>query len=243
MPRPYALSTGSVRSSAVSSATVANSRYSLPRVTTNLSSAKAAQLRARAANGNGGGNGKGGGGGGRDGSSLSAKFAKASANLRAAQSSSLKVSPGGVQQLSKGSYAAASAIAGKYTPGVSRLYRASDVPHFRTKWNGNSWAERGKSRVKHFKDHGHEFAAKSMREYSRMALQFRNKPPAGTLVRTGLRSGDWALYNSKSNTLMILTNKGQIKTFYKPGPMSPTNPRGWEGDFKSNLDYFERGLK
>lgn len=82
-----------------------------------------------------------------------------------------------------------------------------------------------------------------MRAYSRLALQFRNKPPVGTLIRTGLQRGDWALYHQKSNTLMILTKKGQIKTFYKPSPLSAKNPKGWEGGYKSNLDYFERGIR
>lgn len=95
----------------------------------------------------------------------------------------------------------------------------------------------------HYKLHGKNFSAKSVADYVRKAQRFRNNPPAGTERRV-LKGGDVALYNKKTNTLLIHNRVGAIKTFYKPGPKQTKNGRGFDPKkYKNAYDFFKKGVK
>ncbi|MEM7668784.1 MAG: hypothetical protein AAF317_06475 [Pseudomonadota bacterium] len=97
--------------------------------------------------------------------------------------------------------------------------------------------------TRHYELHGKNFRSKSVADYVRKAQRFRNNPPAGTERRV-LRGGDVALYNKKTNTLLIHNRNGAIKTFYKPGPRQTKNGRGYDPKkFKNAYDFFKKGLK
>ncbi len=68
------------------------------------------------------------------------------------------------------------------------------------------------------------------------------KPP-GVLQRVRSSNGDIIRFDPATGAYGTVSRDGTIRTFFKPGPKSPTNPRGWypPDKFSSPLDYFVNG--
>ena len=67
----------------------------------------------------------------------------------------------------------------------------------------------------HFSRHGKEFGTKSITDYENKAIYFANH--ISTIAESFVDSNNTTYkYNSISNTLIIVNNKGQIISFFKP---------------------------
>jgi len=105
-------------------------------------------------------------------------------------------------------------------------------------WTSTRRANSRGNAERHFNDHGADFAARSVSEYVRAAVNFTTNPPVGTLMRTRA-DGDKLFFHQNSNTFAVVNPNGQIRTFYKPTPRTFENPRGFNSSqFNSSLDYF-----
>ena len=70
--------------------------------------------------------------------------------------------------------------------------------------------------LKHFGDHGAEFGFSTAEEYAAAAKMFVASPP-DDIVMIGRLGGDEVLYSAKTNSIAIVTEGNEIKTFFKPG--------------------------
>jgi hypothetical protein len=93
--------------------------------------------------------------------------------------------------------------------------------------------------VAHYKNHGSDFGAKSASDYERMANKFLTGPkPNGVLQKTR-PNGDIVRFDPATGDFGVVTSNGTIRTYYKPAPASPTNPRGYNpSKYSSPLDYY-----
>lgn len=91
----------------------------------------------------------------------------------------------------------------------------------------------------HYRNHGSDFGAKSASDYETMANNFLTSPkPNGVLEKTRA-NGDILRFDPATGDFGVVTNGGIIRTYYKPAPASPTNPRGYDpSKYSSPLDYF-----
>lgn len=98
-----------------------------------------------------------------------------------------------------------------------------------------SWGNQ-KTLAKHFKDHGADFGAKNAEEYAQQASRFLQESQAQKLPTKIDADGVIRVYDPKTNTFGSYNPDGTTKTFYKPQPKSPSNPRGH--DEATNWDYW-----
>jgi hypothetical protein len=91
----------------------------------------------------------------------------------------------------------------------------------------------------HYENHGSEFGASSETEYENLARDFLTGPKKDNVLETIRSNGDILRYGPQSNTLGVMSKDGNIRTFYKPEPKSPLNPRGYGPQrYSSPQDYF-----
>jgi hypothetical protein len=122
-----------------------------------------------------------------------------------------------------------SAKAGGFIVGVGiKLGRAGEVARGGM-WTATKSKTAAQNALRHFKDHGADFGARSAVEYVNQAKQFLGSPPPGTLTRVRA-NGDVVRYNPDTNTFGVMDASGAPRTFFKPDPAVHGYP--------TNLEYF-----
>ncbi|MCL2176796.1 MAG: hypothetical protein FWB72_02460 [Firmicutes bacterium] len=79
---------------------------------------------------------------------------------------------------------------------------------------GQYWTS-DESEWRHFLEHGHEFNAKTVEEYTAKAVRFANSQ--GRNIRA-FRAKDGSIYKyiPRTNEFMIISETGKIVTYFKP---------------------------
>jgi RHS repeat-associated protein len=97
-------------------------------------------------------------------------------------------------------------------------------------WSAKKAVTPVQNALKHFKDHGADFAAKNALDYVKKAKEFLTSPPPGTLTKVR-PNGDIVRFNPTSDAFGVSKSDGVPKTYFVPDPAV----HGYE----TNLDYFD----
>ena len=73
-----------------------------------------------------------------------------------------------------------------------------------------------KTLQQHFNDHGHQFGCDTQTSYAAHAVAFANNVDRVNCVSFVDKKGSTYKYNTKTNTLAIVTKDGYVITYFKP---------------------------
>lgn len=140
-------------------------------------------------------------------------------------------------------------IAKDVTRATTRSDSTKSVGEFTFQQSNPNRATSELSRQDHFNKHKMEFINKdgslmykNVDDYTKGALKLLNNPHKGVLTRT-LKNGDISRFNPKTGEFAVMTDKGSIRTYFRPGPESNLRPNGYDPvKYNSAKEYFY-GLK
>lgn len=124
-----------------------------------------------------------------------------------------------------------------YQTRVNGYFDNVTVAEFRNRsglGTAESWG-RPETLADHFRNHGADFGAATADEYARLASEFLMKSQARRLPTKIGSDGISRLWDPATNRFGAYNPDGTTRTFYKPQPRSPSNPRSHR--YPTHEDY------
>jgi len=128
----------------------------------------------------------------------------------------------------KGSLEALSELGAKSTEAIkNNIYTDGAFP---ARWTKGPTSSTEENFLMHWNKHPSEFPElSSANDYYRLATELADAERTDTLAKIG-RNGDRLLYQPRTNTFVVTTKSGEIKTMFRPDPSThgyPTNLDFW----------------
>ncbi len=128
----------------------------------------------------------------------------------------------------KGSLEALSELGAKSTEAIkNNIYTDGAFP---ARWTKGPTSSTEENFLMHWNKHSSEFPElSSANDYYRLATELADAERTDTLAKIG-RNGDRLLYQPRTNTFVVTTKSGEIKTMFRPDPSThgyPTNLDFW----------------